>query len=288
MSFDPRWLRSFAMVAELGSFTAAACRSGMRQSTVSDHVRKLEAQCGRRLLVRDTHRVAITRDGEAMLAFAATILEHHERAHRHFREDAYVRIRLGVCEDFVLGGLSMLLRTFAAMHPRTDFEIAVSVSEHLRERLEVGDIDVAFLKRRPGSSDGQLVWREALVWIASPDFRMDDEQPVPLVMLSPPALTRSAALHALQAHGRAWRIVCTSGSQSGVHAAVMAGLGVAPHARSLAPAGATEITGVLPLLGETEFAVLSSRGLRSGPVKDLLTMISNIAHAHPGPSARAR
>ena len=62
---DPVLLQSFLAVAQTRSFTQAAERLGLRQSTVSQHVRKLEQETGRRLFVRDTHSVETTADGEA-------------------------------------------------------------------------------------------------------------------------------------------------------------------------------------------------------------------------------
>lgn len=57
---DLTQLRSFVAVEQAGSFTAAAERLGLGQSTVSQHVQRLEASLGRRLLARDTHRVVLT------------------------------------------------------------------------------------------------------------------------------------------------------------------------------------------------------------------------------------
>src|SRR3546814_5568150 len=57
----------FVAVARTLSFTLAGASLNLRQSTVSEHVRKLEAACGRRLFVRDTHSVRLTIDGEAMI-----------------------------------------------------------------------------------------------------------------------------------------------------------------------------------------------------------------------------
>lgn len=68
--FEPVQLRTFLAVAQTLSFTQAAHRLGLRQSTVSQHVRKLETTAGRRLFTRDTHGVELTEDGEAMLGFA--------------------------------------------------------------------------------------------------------------------------------------------------------------------------------------------------------------------------
>jgi DNA-binding transcriptional LysR family regulator len=274
---DPVWLRSFAAVARMLSFTHASNSLGVRQSTVSEHVRKLEAACGKRLFVRDTHSVRLTTDGEAMLGFARSLLDTHERALRHFaRTDVSGSVRLGVTEDVVLAGLPELLRRFTAGHPNVAIELTVGLSETVREALDLGTLDLAFVKRKPGEPQGDLVWREPLVWIAAPDFALNAAQPVPLVMLAPPAITRAAALTALEDAGANWRVVCTSGTQSGIHAAILAGLGVAPHARSLIPNGAVELpSGMLPSLGEIEFAVLASRTGQRDPARALANSIRN-------------
>lgn len=273
--YNPLWLRSFVVVAESRSFTAAAERLNLRQSTISDHIRKLESACGRRLFVRDTHRVAITIDGEAMLGFARSILAITDRAKRHFSEEVRGRVRFGVSEDFVLHGLPDALRRFTALHPGIELELTVGLSETLREKLNGGDLDVIFLKREPGVRHGDLVLRDPLSWIVAPDFRFDPDKPVPLIVLAPPSLTRLAAFAALEAQGRAWRIICSSGSQSGVHAATRAGLGVAPHARSLIPSDLVEAPSEmrLPALGDTEFVVLMGRRARAASVRTLADMI---------------
>ena len=82
--FDPVLLRSFALVARTRSFSETARRLGLGQPTVSQHIRKLEEQSGRRLFARDTHSVTPTPDGEAMVELARGVLEASERAWRYF------------------------------------------------------------------------------------------------------------------------------------------------------------------------------------------------------------
>ncbi len=90
-------------VAQTLSFTQAARRLGLRQSTVSQHVRRLEEATGRQLFSRDTHSVELTEDGEAMLGFARRILEVHEQATAFFTGTRLRgRLRFGASEDFVL------------------------------------------------------------------------------------------------------------------------------------------------------------------------------------------
>ena len=54
--YDPAQLRTFLAVSQALSFTRAARRLGLRQSTVSQHVRRLEDATGRPLFTRDTAR----------------------------------------------------------------------------------------------------------------------------------------------------------------------------------------------------------------------------------------
>src|ERR1700743_361126 len=98
---DPVLLQTFLAVSQTRSFTQAAERLNLRQSTISQHIRKLEQEAGRRLFVRDTHSVMPTADGEAMEGFARSILEANERAHRYFAgSQLRGRVRFGTSEDF--------------------------------------------------------------------------------------------------------------------------------------------------------------------------------------------
>lgn len=121
--YDPVQLRTFLTVAQTLSFTQAAGRLGVRQSTVSQHVRRLEEATGRPLFVRDTHSVELTEDGEALLGFARTILEAHERAAAFFAGTRLRgRLRFGASEDFVLTRLPEFLEGFRHEHPEVDLD----------------------------------------------------------------------------------------------------------------------------------------------------------------------
>ncbi|MGC5340682.1 LysR family transcriptional regulator, partial [Escherichia coli] len=81
---NPLWLQTFATAATSSSFTEAGRQLGLTQSTVSDHIRRLEESLGRRLFVRDTHSLALTADGESLLVHARLILQAHARAEAQF------------------------------------------------------------------------------------------------------------------------------------------------------------------------------------------------------------
>jgi len=273
---DRDQLASFLAVAQTRNFTEAGRRLGLQQSTVSQHVRKLESAAGRRLFIRDTHSVELTADGEAMTGFAHSILEANARAREYFAgSQVRGRVRFGTSEDFVSSRLPELLRDFVRRHALVDLELTVGLSATLYERLDAGELDLVLAKRRAGDERGQLVWRDRLVWISAPDTRIDPALPLPLILYNPPSITRVVALEALERDRRAWRIVCTSGSLSGLRAAALAGIGITLHAKGLMPDGLVEMPAAarLPELGDVEFVVQTARQGMRGPAAELAQAI---------------
>jgi len=273
---DPVLLESFLAVAQVRSFSEAGRRLGLRQSTISQHIRKLEQEAGRRLFVRDTHSVVPTADGEAMEDFARSILEANERAQRYFAgSQLRGRVRFGASEDFVNSRLPEVLADFVRLHPQVDLALTVEKSAGLYQMLDAGDLDVVLCKRRAGDDRGRLVWRDRLAWIGAETTRIDPDQPLPLILHTPPSITRTAALETLERVGRPWRIVCSSSGMSGLRAAALAGLGITVHARGLMPDGLVEMPSAyrLPELGDAEFVVLGAgRGAR-GPAAELADVL---------------
>jgi DNA-binding transcriptional LysR family regulator len=258
---DPQLLKSFVAVAQMRSFTLAAQQLGLRQSTVSQHVKRLEQSLKRALLARDTHSVSLTPDGDLLIDFARRSIEANERIERLFAGALlHGRIRFGASEDFVVAGLQQVLGVFAERHPAVDIVLTVGLSGMLYDKFDAGELDVIFTKRRDGDTRGTLAWRERLVWIGRRDFMPAPELPLPLVLYPSPSITRSMAISALERDGRAWRVACTSGSLNGLFAAAHAGLGVAPHSGRLMPGGLVQLPVLdsLPELGEIEFIVVGA------------------------------
>ena len=77
---DTENLRSFLEVATHGSFTVAASRLNLAQSTVSARIRGLEEQLGRRLFVRDRDGVTLTPAGRQFLPHASSITRTWEQS----------------------------------------------------------------------------------------------------------------------------------------------------------------------------------------------------------------
>jgi DNA-binding transcriptional LysR family regulator len=264
-------LRSFLAVEQMASFTLAAERLGLGQSTVSQHIRRLEADLGRKLVERDTHHVSLTADGEALLGPARAMLSLDGQVTSLFAERSlHGRLHLGVSEDFVMSRLPAVLEDFTRAHASVDLELTVALSGTLYQMQDEGALDLVLAKRRIGDARGQLVYREPLVWLARDPERVMRGDMLPLIAFPPPSITRSVALEALERAGVPWRIVCTCGSLSGLTAAARAGMGVLVQPRSMAPAGLREIiSDKLPRLEDVEFVLVARRGADRALVKAL-------------------
>ncbi|QBJ96467.1 LysR family transcriptional regulator [Rhodococcus sp. ABRD24] len=274
--FDPVLLKTFLAVEQEGGFTAAARRLGLRQSTVSGHIARLERAAGRELLSRDTHTVELTADGTAMVGFARSILDAQEQASRYFAGSTLTgRLRFGAAEDLIAKGLPQILREFRRSHPLVDLQLTVGLSRTVHAQLRAGDLDLAFVMRRAGETHGDLVWRDRLVWGGTAESEWDPALPVPLVAYPPPSITRVCALGALERARLPSRITCLVNSRAGLRAAVVAGLGVIVHANALLP---SELRPVgerlgLPDPGYVEFVLLTRASTPNKPEAALMEAI---------------
>lgn len=273
-------LRSFVTVQQMGSFTFAAERLGLGQSTVSQHISKLEAAIGRQLLARDTHKVMLTPDGEALLGHARTMLSIEGQMQALFSaQKLRGNLRFGVSEDLVASRLPVVLEDFVRSHPSVDLELTVALSGVLYQMQDNGELDLVLAKRRLGDGRGRLVYREPLVWLARDPEHVLSLAALPLIAFPAPSVTRSIALEVLERHRMPWRIVCTCGSLSGLTAAARAGMGVLVQPQSMSPSGLKEI-GSLPQLEDVEFVLIPSKGadraLVSALSEDILAKVRGL------------
>lgn len=269
-------LASFVALQQTGSFTLAAERLGLGQSTISQHIQRLESHIGRRLIWRNTHTVRLTPEGEALLGHARDMLNIDGKVAALFNQTRLRgRLRLGVSEDFVTSRLTSVLESFIRLHPLVDLELTVDLSGVLYAKQEVGELDLVLAKRLANDMRGRFLQREPLVWLGrNKIWPLESGDAVPLIAYPAPSITRRIAQEALDQKGVAWRIVCTCNSLSGLTAAAQAGMGVLVQPRRMAPAGLTEIEmPQLPPLDDVEFVLVPSRGADPALVEALWSEI---------------
>lgn len=226
-------LRSFVSVVDAGGFTRAGERVNRTQSTVSQQIRRLEADLGHTLLTRDGRGVALTAEGERFMGYARRLLALAGEARASLAGTPPPPVvRLGIPDDFAIRSLTGTVAAFARERPDCRLSVRCGLSVVLEAALARGELDVALVKRRPDEGTALAVWPEVLTWIGGPE---DDgcrtgapahAAPLPLIAFPPGCLYRDRMIRALEAAGRDWRIAYESPSLLGLQAALSGGLGI--------------------------------------------------------------
>jgi DNA-binding transcriptional LysR family regulator len=283
--FDLDLLRTFLAVTETRHFTAAGAQRGLSQSTVSQHVRRLELACGRQLLTRDTHSVALTSDGAVLADLARDIVNLTQQATDYFAESTpRGRVRLGVSDDLALTRLPSLLRELKVTSPGLGVELTIGLTSMLYRKLDSGRLDLIFAKRLAGDDRGELIRRENLIWMAHRDLRLGPHEAVPLAVYPHSSITRTMMLEALNRVRRSWYVSCASETLAGLRAGAQAGLGVMAQSSLLIQLPDADLvpvseTAALPELGTVDFVVLGRCHHLQGAAGELAALI-----AERGPS----
>jgi DNA-binding transcriptional LysR family regulator len=196
---NPLWLQTFSTAAASASFTEAGRQLGLTQSTVSDHIRRLEESLGRRLFVRDTHSLALTADGESLLVHARLILAGAcPRRSPVQRPRLRGRVRFRHSDDLAMGPLPDMLAAFRSQHPEVELEITIGLTSELYASLDQGKLDLLVGKRVAGESRGHSMFSTPMQWLTRPDTLVDLAEPLPLILLPEPSITRAATAGAGQ------------------------------------------------------------------------------------------
>ena len=143
VTYDLDVLRSFSTGIALGSYARAADKLGRSTSAVSAQLRKLESQAGTPLLRKAGRGLELTEAGETMLAYAHRLLELNDEAVAAVNGSSLQGlVRVGLQEDLGEAVLPAALGRFVRAHPGVRIEACVARSAELRERLELGRLDM--------------------------------------------------------------------------------------------------------------------------------------------------
>ncbi len=266
-------LRGFVTVAERGGFTAAGVALGLTQSAISLKVKRLEDILGKRVLERGGRGVALTREGETLLAYARRMLALNDEAVRRMVAPPVAgHLRLGVADHFIPRNLAPVLARFTQTYPEVRLEVEVGRSHELRAAMADGALDLVLVKRRDGETEGRPVFTETIVWVAAPGWEPPEGRPLPIAMLPQGCMFRDRALAALARAGIAFEVLYTSASLLGVAAAAQAGFAATVLGRTGLPPGLVEMAG-LPSCGTAEMCLFGDAEGRSALVEPLVGFI---------------
>jgi len=231
-TLDIELLRTFQAIVRFSQFLAASTWLNRSPSAVSLHVRRLEEVAGGRLFERDNQTVSLTPLGRRFALQSSELLQVHDRMLASFsRPLTSGRVRLGISEEYAGALLQSTLSTLSALHPHIELEVETGASSRLSLKLDRGQLDLALVVEpvatvTPSERLVKKIGTTEPVWVASHDYRMDPDKPLPLALHGKGCPYRAAAVDALSRQGTRWRAVISSAGVTALEAAIAAGLAV--------------------------------------------------------------
>mgnify|MGYP002040788591 FL=1 len=157
-SVDLRLLRYFLAVAEESHLTKAAARLGIRQPPLSQQIRVLEQELGVTLFHRLPRGMELTESGRALVDDARNIIALVDQA-----VDGVRRVSQGEAGRLTVGFtgsaafhpfVPSVIRRFRESAPNVRLVLEESSTGELREAVNEGRVDVAFIRGSYGPGPG--------------------------------------------------------------------------------------------------------------------------------------
>lgn len=119
----------FILVAELGSFAAAAAEKNVARSVVTRQIAALEEHLGVQLIARSTRRQALTTAGTKYLTHCRTIIDLVHQGESEIREEQVMpkgNIKISLPLSYGLRQLTDILMSYAQCYPDISLELDYS------------------------------------------------------------------------------------------------------------------------------------------------------------------
>ena len=165
-------MQLFVLIADLGSFAAAATQMGVARSVVTRQIAALEAHLGTKLMTRTTRRLTLTSAGQRYLEHCRDILARVELAETEVMEARGVprgSLRVGLPLDFGLDRLLPILVSFSQRYP--EVELALDFTDRqidlIKERY---DLAVRITPRLQPGDVARKLGESHLLTVAAPSY----------------------------------------------------------------------------------------------------------------------
>jgi LysR family cyn operon transcriptional activator len=175
-------------VAKHLSFTKAAERVHVTQSTLSHQIRQLEDELGTPLFERSDRRVSLSWAGEVFLPTALNALTAIDGGVRSLKGQAKNltgKLLIGSSQTFNLEVMPRSLKTFLQKHTSVPVSIQESSADVLVGRVADGSLDmaVAYSPFSDSKVDFEPLCSEELVLVTGPNHRLSSRRRVRMVEL---------------------------------------------------------------------------------------------------------
>jgi DNA-binding transcriptional LysR family regulator len=176
-------VRQALLVGEYLSFQRAAAALGVRQSTISRHVRQLEDELGVSLFERQRMHVRMTNAGAQFLKLAAEALnqlDHAAKAASAAGTGSIGRLSIGILSSMATGFLRDLIQTYCLRHPKVAIQFLEGASANSVEAVLKRQLDVAFIRDtvQAPSCESARLWSERIFVVLPENHDLSERKEV--------------------------------------------------------------------------------------------------------------
>lgn len=170
-----KYLTTFKVILETGSFQKAAEYLNYAQSTITLQMQILEQELSVKLFDRIGRRMELTQAGRELLPYIDDVLEAVRRMENYGREKQEMKgtLRVSMPETLLVYRMQPVLREFRLQAPNVKLSLQASNCYDIREQVISGGTDIG-LHYDVGGYGGSLVTQPfgsyPLVLIASPEL----------------------------------------------------------------------------------------------------------------------
>jgi putative choline sulfate-utilization transcription factor len=172
-------LRVFESAARQLSFTAAASELGTSQPAISQQIKRLELQLATRLFDRVYRGIVLTDAGELLLGYVQDGLQSLDAGLLAVTAQQQHEV-LQVATDFAFAAYWLMprLQRFHQLHPEVDVSLITSERDLGALSAEI-DVAISFGDGRFKHADAQLMFREEVFPVCSPQLLRARDLPLP-------------------------------------------------------------------------------------------------------------
>lgn len=241
LSWTPRDLEVFLVLAQTCSFRRTADQVHLSQSAVSGVIARLEDSLGTRLFDRTTRSVTLTAPGEVFVEQARLLQAQAEEAAQRVRSITQLqagKVRIAALPSLAATVVPRAMARFAQRYPDVSLSLSDTLSGPAFELVRAGQVDFALTAANPAYADLDYtpLTADGFVLICPPGHRLGrGRRPVPWqevagethISMPLPASVRQYANAALMQQGITFTPRYEVEHIATIHAMVRAGLGVA-------------------------------------------------------------
>jgi len=241
---DIRQLRTFAAIARLGSFTRAAEALHIAQPAVSMAIRKLEEELELTLFSRQDRKVALTAEGEVLLAHARQLLDGLQAAQQEMADLRGLEkgeVRVGIPPMMSSYFFPAIISDFARRYPKLQLAVQGEGAWRIQKLISQGELDMGVIAgaQLPESLEARPFLREEVVACVPSGHPLARRQALslaefveqPLVFYKEGYFLRELIFEKLRQGGRTPKIVFETNLFTLVKSLVKGGMGISTFLR---------------------------------------------------------